>query len=132
MIFNRILSFVYGTIHNPDSLSRISAISCRDRITSNTQNDMNISFFPMRNKPNKSINPHASVVSFTEGILRYQIADGWISGKLRGGNEDSVISILRELVPPGRTLQYEIIREGKTFFSSFIVLLFRCVVVLFY
>jgi hypothetical protein len=46
------------------------------------------------------------------GILRYQIADGWISGKLRGGSEDSVLTVLRELMPPGRSLQYEIVREG--------------------
>jgi hypothetical protein len=44
--------------------------------------------------------------------MRYQIADGWISGKLRGGSEDSVLTVLRELLPPGRTLQYEIVREG--------------------
>lgn len=44
--------------------------------------------------------------------MRYQIADGWISGKLRGGSEDSVLTVLREVLPPGRTLQYEIVREG--------------------
>lgn len=47
-----------------------------------------------------------------EGIPRYQIADGWVSGMLRGGNEDHVLLVLRELLPPRRSLQYEIIRDG--------------------
>ena len=57
------------------------------------------------------------------GILRYQIADGWISGKLRGGNEDPVVSILRKIVPDGRSLQYEIIREGLSIVNYNLVII---------
>ena len=64
------------------------------------------------------------------GILRYQIADGWISGKLRGGNEDPVVSILRKIVPDGRSLQYEIIREGLSIVNYHIVIIKKtCTVV---
>ena len=56
------------------------------------------------------------LILYSTGILRYQIADGWISGKLRGGNEDSVLTVLRKLIPNGRSLQYEIIREGKVLY----------------
>ena len=66
-----------------------------------------------------------------ENIPRYQIADGWISGKIRGGNEDAVLKVLREVYSSegagggsaggggagggsvvGSPMQYEIIREG--------------------
>ena len=64
------------------------------------------------------------------GILRYQIADGWISGKLRGGNEDPVVSILRKIVPDGRSLQYEIIREGLSIVNYHLVIIKKtCTVV---
>eukprot|EP01038_Epipyxis_sp_PR26KG_P005374 gene5374-7452_t len=44
-----------------------------------------------------------------EGIGRYQIADGWISEKLRGGSEAKVTQILCEkLVTP---LMYKVVRE---------------------
>jgi hypothetical protein len=45
-----------------------------------------------------------------EGIPRYRIIDGWISGRLRGGSEESVVTILehRPLVP----LKYRVIRDG--------------------
>lgn len=44
-----------------------------------------------------------------DGIPRYQISDGWISGKLRGGAGDAVVQVLeyRPTVP----LKYQIIRE---------------------
>jgi hypothetical protein len=45
-----------------------------------------------------------------EGITRYRISDGWISEKLRGGNEDQVISILRVLL--SKPLKYKVVREG--------------------
>jgi hypothetical protein len=45
----------------------------------------------------------------SESICRYQIADGWISEKLRGSNEAKVVEVLKEkLINP---LQYKIIRE---------------------
>ena len=64
-----------------------------------------------------------------ENIPRYQIVDGWISGKIRGGNEDAVLKVLKEVYctdsgasggaggvggggTVGSPLQYEIIREG--------------------
>ena len=46
----------------------------------------------------------------SEGILRYQIADGWISERLRGGNENLVLRIMREI--PSSPLMFEIMREG--------------------
>jgi hypothetical protein len=45
-----------------------------------------------------------------EGIPRFQVSDGWISEKLRGGSEDRVVRVLRELLPnPHR---YSVVREG--------------------
>jgi hypothetical protein len=47
-----------------------------------------------------------------EGIPRYQIADGWVSGKLRGGNEDPVVSVLREVYPEAAPARYKVARDG--------------------
>ena len=63
---------------------------------------------------------------YQENIPRYQIADGWISGKIRGGNEDAVLKVIREVYVPdststaaagggaavGSPIHYEILREG--------------------
>ena len=45
-----------------------------------------------------------------EGIPRYQIADGWISGTLRGGAEETVVSVLEHR--PAVPLRYRVIRDG--------------------
>jgi hypothetical protein len=45
-----------------------------------------------------------------EGIGRYHIADGWISEKLRGGNEDVVVIVLRELL--ASPAKYRVTRSG--------------------
>jgi hypothetical protein len=44
-----------------------------------------------------------------DGIPRYQIADGWISGKLRGGAGDPVVQVME--YRPVTPLKYRIIRE---------------------
>lgn len=45
-----------------------------------------------------------------EGIPRYRISDGWISGVLRGGSSESVVTILEHHPPV--PLKYKVIREG--------------------
>jgi hypothetical protein len=45
-----------------------------------------------------------------EGIGRYRIADGWISERLRGGNEETVVSVLRQVIS-GTPREYRVIRS---------------------
>jgi hypothetical protein len=45
-----------------------------------------------------------------EGVGRYRIADGWISERLRGGNEETVVQVLRQLIV-GTPREYRVIRS---------------------
>jgi hypothetical protein len=45
----------------------------------------------------------------SEGVGRYRVADGWISEKLRGGNEARVVKLLSERMP--RPVRYKVVRE---------------------
>lgn len=46
-----------------------------------------------------------------EGVVRFRVSDGWISERLRGGGEDMVVEVLREILPyPAR---YKVVRPGE-------------------
>lgn len=51
-----------------------------------------------------------------EGIPRLRISDGWISERLRGGNEDTVVEVLRHL--PETPLKYRIKRGDGAMVSQ--------------
>jgi hypothetical protein len=46
-----------------------------------------------------------------ESVVRFRVSDGWISERLRGGGEDMVVEVLREILPyPSR---YRVVRTGE-------------------
>lgn len=46
-----------------------------------------------------------------EGVVRFRVSDGWLSERLRGGGEDMVVEVIREILPyPTR---YRIVRTGE-------------------
>jgi hypothetical protein len=67
--------------------------------------------------------PHGTVLEVTqrvvtpEGIPRLRICDGWISERLRGGNEDTVVEVLKH-VPPA-PIKYRIKRGEGAMVSLF-------------
>lgn len=52
-----------------------------------------------------------SKTSTSEGIPRYKISDGWISGRLRGGSHEEVVAVLEHHPPSDSLLHYEVLRE---------------------
>jgi hypothetical protein len=55
-----------------------------------------------------------------EGIIRYRIIDGWISGRLRAVNEDLVVKIIRYL--PTKPIDYIVVRDDGAKLRSEIAL----------
>jgi len=52
-----------------------------------------------------------ATASTREGIPRYQISDGWISGRLRGGSHEEVVAVMEHHPPADSPLHYEVRRD---------------------